>query len=104
MHKGTAMNVMVRDRVRTSGWLVVLALTIAVTAMVGLCLFDRDHDGSDDHGMSLDLCLGMLVTSLVIVLLAGLVPSGWAVTYRLDPVPVVGLRVPAPPPKSTFLS
>ncbi len=98
------MNVMVRDRVRASGWLVVLALTIAVTAMVGLCLFDRDHDGSDDHGMSFDLCLGMLVTSLVVVLLAGLVPSGWAVTYRLDPVPVVGLRVPAPPPKSTFLS
>lgn len=98
------MNVMVRDRVRASGWLVVLALTIAVTAMVGLCPFDRDHDGSDDHGMSFDLCLGMLVTSLVVVLLAGLVPSGWAVTYRLDPVPVVGLRVPAPPPKSTFLS
>ena len=98
------MNVMVRDRVRASGWLVVLALTITVTAMVGLCLFDRDHDGSDDHGMSFDLCLGMLVTSLVVVLLAGLVPSGWAVTYRLDPVPVVGLRVPAPPPKSTFLS
>jgi len=96
------MNVMVRDRVRTSCWLVVLALTIAVTAMVGLCLFDRDHDGSDDHGMSLDLCLGMLVTSLVVVLLAGLVPSGWAVTYRLEPVPVVGLRVPAPPPKSAL--
>jgi len=96
------MNVMVRDRVRTSGWLIVLALTIAVTAMVGICLFDRDHDGSDGHGVSLDLCLGMLVTSLVVVLLAGLVPSGWAVTYRLEPVPVVGLRVPAPPPKSAL--
>jgi hypothetical protein len=94
------MNVMARDRVRASAWLVLLALTIAVTASVGLCLFDRDHDGSDDHGVSLDLCLGMLVTSLVVVLLAGLVPSGWAVIYRLEPVPVVGLYVPAPPPKS----
>ena len=70
--------------------------------MVGLCLFDRGHDGSDDHGMSLDLCLGMLITSLVVVLLAGLFPSGWAVAYRLEPVPVIGLRVPAPPPKSTL--
>jgi len=93
---------MVRDRVRASGWLVILALTIAVTAMVGFCVFDHDHDGSNDHGVSLDLCLGMLVTALVVVLLAGLAPSGWAVTYRLEHVPVVGLRVPAPPPKSAL--
>ena len=93
------MSVMVRHRVRASG-LVVLALTIALTALVGLCLFDRDHEGSEDHGMSVDLCLGMLVTSLVVVLLVGLAPSGWAVIYRLELVPAVGLRVPAPPPKS----
>jgi len=98
------MTVMIRDRARVSCWLAILALTIAVTASVGFCLFDRDHDGSDDHGVSLDLCLGMLVTSLVVVLLAGLVPSGWAATDRLEPVPVVGLRVPAPPPKSALLS
>ena len=98
------MSVIVRHRVRAGGWLVILALTIAVTASVGLCLFDRDHDGSDDHGVSFDLCLGMLVAGLVVVLIAGLVPSGWAVTYRLEPVPLVGLRVPAPPPKSTLLS
>jgi hypothetical protein len=96
------MNVMVRDRVRASGWLVFLALTIAVTASVGFCLFDRDKDRSDDHGVSLDLCLGMLVTSLVVVLLVGLVPSGWAIIYRLEPIPAVGLRVPAPPPKSAL--
>jgi hypothetical protein len=93
---------MVRDRLRASGWLVIVALTIAVTATVGFCVFDHDHDGSHDHGVSLDLCLGMLVTALVVVLLAGLAPSGWAVTYRLEPVPVVGLRVPAPPPKSAL--
>ncbi len=98
------MNVMMWHRIRASGWLVILVLTIAVTAMVGLCLFDRGHDGSYDHGMSPDICLGMLVTSLVVVLLAGLVPSGWAATYRLEPVPVVGLRVPSPPPKSALRS
>jgi len=27
------------------------------SATVGFCLFDRDHDGRDDHGMSPDLCL-----------------------------------------------
>ena len=96
------MSVMVRDRVRASGWLVILVLTIAMTASVGLCLFDRDHDGSDDHGVSVDLCLGMLVTSLLVVLPSGLVSSGWAVIYRLEPVPVVGLRVPSPPPKPAF--
>jgi hypothetical protein len=46
----------------------------------------------------------MLITSLVVVLLAGLVPSGWTVTYRLEPVPVVGLRIPVPPPKSELLA
>jgi uncharacterized membrane protein len=96
------MSVMVRHRVRANGWLVILVLTIALTALVGLCVFDRDHDGSDDHGVSVDLCLGMLVTSLLVVLSSGLVSSGWAVIYRLEPVPVVGLRVPAPPPKSTL--
>ena len=98
------MNVMVRDRVRASGWFVFLALTIAVTATVGFCLFDHDHDGSDDHGVSVDLCLGMLVASLSVVLLTGLVSYGWAVIFRLEPVPVVGLRVPAPPPKSALLA
>lgn len=99
------MNVVVRDRLRVSGWAtVVLTLMIAVTATVGFCLFDRDHDGSDHHGVSPDLCLGMLITSLVVVLLAGLVPSGWTVTYRLEPVPVVGLRIPVPPPKSELLA
>jgi len=100
------MNPMIRDRLRTSGWAtVVVAAMIVITATVGFCLFDGGHDGSDDHhGVSPDLCLGMLFTSLVVVLLAELVPSGWAVTYRLEPVPVVGLRVPAPPPKSTLLA
>ena len=44
----------------------------------------------------------MLLTSLMIVLLAGLVPSGWVATYKVEPVPIVGLRVPAPPPKSAL--
>jgi len=97
------MNVMIRDRLRVSGWATVtLTLMIAVTATVGFCLFDGDHDGRDDHGVSPDLCLGMLLTSLTVVLFTGLAPSGWAVMYRLEPVPVVGLRVPAPPPKSAL--
>ena len=99
------MNVIVRDRLRVSSWAtVILTLMIVMTATVGFCLFDRDHDGSDDHGVSPDLCLSMLATSPVVVVLAGLVPSGWAITYRLEPVPVVGLRVPAPPPKSALLA
>ena len=97
------MNVMVRDRLRASGWATLtLTLMIAVTATVGFCLFDGDHDGRDDHGVSPDLCRGMLLTSLMVVLLAGLIPSGWVATYKLEPVPIVGLRVPAPPPKSAL--
>jgi len=103
MHKKASMNVMVRDRLRVSGWATLtLTLMIAVTATVGFCLFDGDHDARDDHGVSPDLCLGMLLTSLMVVLLAGLVPSGWVATYKLEPVPIVGLRVPAPPPKSAL--
>jgi hypothetical protein len=105
MHKGTLVNLLVRDRLRMSGWAtVIVGLMIAVTATVGFCMFDRDHDSSDDHGVSPDLCLSMLITSLMVVLLAGLVPNGWAAKYRLEPVPVVGLRVPAPPPKSPLLA
>jgi hypothetical protein len=106
MHKGTLMNMVVRDRLRVSGWAtVIVSLMIAVTATVGFCLFDRDYDGSDHHGVSPDLCLAMLITSLlVVVLLAELVPSGWAVTYQLEPVPAVGLHVPSPPPKSPLLA
>ena len=99
------MNVMVRDRLRRRGWpTVMMTLMIALTATIGFCLFDGDHDGSDHHGASLDLCFSMLSTSLVIVLLTGLVPSGWAITYRSPSIPIVGLRVPSPPPKSTLLA
>lgn len=97
------MNVMIGHRLLRGSWTTVLvAATIAIAATVGFCLFDGGHAGGDDHGVSPDLCFGMLITSGVVVLLVGLLPSGWAVTYRLEPVPVVGLRVPAPPPKSTL--
>jgi hypothetical protein len=99
------MSVIVRNHLRRRGWAtVMMTLMIALTATIGFCLFDGDHDDSDHHGASHDLCLSMLFTSLAVILLTGLVPSGWAVTYRPASIPIVGLRVPSPPPKSTLLA
>jgi hypothetical protein len=75
-------------------------MAVLITLAAGFCVFDADHDGNPDHAIPLDLCLGMLVASVTVTLLAQLPLTGWAEPYRLLPVPVPLLHIPAPPPKS----
>ena len=65
---------------------------------VGFCVFDGDEH--EDGQPGLDLCLGMLVTSLTFTLVSLLPLTGLASADRL----AVGLEfsalVPAPPPRT----
>jgi len=76
----------------------VTALTVIILG-AGLCYFDQDEGGMDDHAILQDLCfLALMVSSPVILLLVGLLH-----TLARDPrVPVfaaVPLPVPKPPPR-----
>jgi hypothetical protein len=83
-----------------SAWLVVLVVSATLLTLgAGFCLFDAAHGDDDDHGMSLDLCLGMLTISVALPLFASLPETGRAVGALLPGVMVVALTVPAPPPK-----
>ena len=78
-------------------------MAVLIALATGFCVFDADHDGTSDHALPLDLCLGMLVASLTVMLLVGLPLTGWAAPYRLLAVPAPLLHTPAPPPKSILL-
>ena len=75
---------------------------VILTAAIGFCLFDGDHDG-DDHVGSVDLCGAMLPATFMPVLLMGLFVAGATVLLtgggHLVTVP---LGVPHPPPKPVF--
>jgi hypothetical protein len=92
------MDPMLRGRDRKLLGLILVMLVLAV----GLCIFDGDDDGDGHAG--LDLCLGMLVTSLTVVLIARLPLSGSTAAFLLAPVLDVLSHVPAPPPKTAPLS
>jgi hypothetical protein len=78
-----------------------LILVVLVLA-VGFCIFDGDDDVDGHAGM--DLCLGMLVTALTVVLIARLPLSGSTAAFLLALVRDVSSHVPAPPPKTAPLS
>jgi hypothetical protein len=81
-------------------WLGVLAVgAVLLTVGAGLCLFDGAHGDADEHGMSVDLCLGLLVVSVGVPLLAGLPETGCSLSIALSGVVTVVPLVPAPPPK-----
>ena len=86
-------------RVQNSWAARVIVISMAMLVMaVGFCLFDKnDHDGTDDHA-SVDLCLGMLTASLLVVLSGTL---AWTGIVGTDVVALRSLspHVPAPPPK-----
>jgi hypothetical protein len=89
----------IRDRF---GW--TLALTVAlVIVAAGLCVVDQGHDPMGDHGMSQDLCAGLLVVSLAVPLLAGPSVAGWYRPALVRSSRITRVRSLDPPPKSRFL-
>jgi hypothetical protein len=91
-----------RSRRRITNWsgkAVTIAVALLILA-VSFCMFLHEQDG----GMAPDLCAGMLVSSLALVLLSGPLVNG-----RLLPDPIrsayaVSLHIPDPPPKSRSLA
>lgn len=79
------------------------ALALLILA-AGLCCFDPDQGGMDDHGILMDLCFLMLLVPAVILPLAGLVPRGLAVSIARPVVATVSLVVPEPPPRRIRLA
>lgn len=84
------------------GWgrVAVAALMLLVVA-AGLCAFDRDRDGEDEHMMLQDLCLLALLVPSVALLVAGLDPGGRVQGLGQPALVAVPLAVPQPPPRST---
>jgi hypothetical protein len=80
-----------------SGQGAVITLVI-LTASIGFCLFECDHDG-DHHIGSVDLCGAMLPATFAPALRIGLFGSGLA-ALTAGPRPVaMALGVPHPPPR-----
>jgi hypothetical protein len=94
-----------RQRLLVNGWpgRVLLAAMVLVIIAVGLCLFHGDEHGTADCGASFDLCLGLAINSVAVVVLAFVSMHDLPV----DPpslVHAVPLRRLDPPPKSLSLS
>ena len=80
-----------------------LGLILAVLVLsIGFCVFDGDEHEAEHAG--LDLCLGMLVTSLTVTLVSRLLLTGLASAGHLAAVIEFSARVPAPPPKTALSS
>jgi hypothetical protein len=84
----------------TSFWilsLVILGMLLVLGA--GCCLFDADagHDGHDETRA--DLCLGMIVASLIVPLLVGPRLTGWVPSEGRRLVYATAPHLPDPPPK-----
>jgi len=75
---------------------------------VGFCLFDvpdaHAHGHGHDHESPRDLCLGMVVIALVVTLLSGPLPSGWAEALRRPLLRVRPVQVLDPPPRALSLA
>ena len=77
----------------------VLVLTLLILGS-GLCLFDHDGDGMDDHGMPQDLCWVMLVVPAVTLTVLGLAPRGLVVSVAGAGFTTVSRSLLDPPPRS----
>jgi hypothetical protein len=85
----------IRDRF---GWTLALAVALVIVA-ASLCVFDQGHDPMGDHGMSQDLCAGLLVVSLAVPLLAGPGVTGWYRPALVRSFRITRVRSLDPPPK-----
>ena len=95
-----------RHRDLLKGWwgrAAIAALALVIMA-AGLCCLDQGLNGMDDPAMPMDLCFLLLVVPAVILLLAGLLPRGLAVTLGLPAFAAVPIAVPKPPPRSLRLA
>lgn len=92
-----------RLRRKTWSWQAAIVALAVLTLAVGLCLFDDDGAGTDDHDISRDLCGGLLAPALTLTLLA-LIALNPVLMESLRPVSAVTLRRLDPPPKSLHLS
>ena len=79
-----------------AGAALVLALLVLAT---GLCLFDHDGDGIDDHGMPHGLCWVMLVVPATTLTVSGLLPRGLVVSVAGADLATVPLVILDPPPR-----
>ena len=79
------------------GFAITVALMIVATCF---CVFDFRHDPVGDHGMSPDLCAGLLVFSLAVPLLAWPGVNGWYRPVLVRSSCVTRVRALDPPPKS----
>ena len=77
---------------------VALVLALLILA-AGLCLFDHDGDGINDHGMPQDLCWFMLVVPATTLTISGLVPRELVVSVAGADLPAVPLFLLDPPPR-----
>lgn len=85
-----------RSAVGPAGAALVLALLVLAA---GLCLFDHDGDGIDDHGIPQDLCWVMLVVPATTLTVSGLVPRGLVVSVAGADLPTVPRFILDPPPR-----
>ena len=93
--------------VRAHGfWLVSGAvLLLAVLAGAGLACLVHDGDTHhQQHAMPPDLCLGLLVVSLGVVVLVRPLAAGWTIALPPAPAYAAILHIPDPPPKLRSLS
>lgn len=82
----------------TSDWrsAVVIACVLLIVAG-GFCLFDRDADGADEHGI--DLCEVPVIAVAVVVLTLRLVWTREAIAEHKSSAYVALASLPDPPPK-----
>lgn len=94
-----------RQALRVNTWpgSALVAAMVLLTLGIGFCLFDGDDHSAADDGVSFDLCIGLAVVSVSVVLLVFVL----AHTLAIDPpyvLHVVPLHRPDPPPKAASLS
>ena len=86
-----------------SGQVVAIAAALLIPA-VGFCMFVHDQNGMDGQAMAPDLCAGMLVSSLALVLVVAPLVNGRLLVEPIPPVYAVSLYIPDPPPKFRSLA
>ena len=72
--------------------------------VLGLCVVEHGLGAMSDSVMTPDLCAGMLVSSLALVLLAGPLVNGRLLLDPIRSVYAVSLHIPDPPPKFRSLA